>query len=224
VERLFTLRKDEIDFAAGKILPIWETDPPTWVEPLKNVIVWRDHGDEEWTYTSESPIVIGGHGIFKKQVFEEVGYYNEVLGAQGKGFVGGEDEVFYDQLIKAGKVGIYSPNLVIYHHVPKYRLSKSYYRNWLFGVGVSRNLADKHYRPIEGVRFLGVPRWMYKSALAGVISKIRHGLRRDETASLQAENQPLVFVGFFYSKHVQFTHFDRIIRPLITRLLGRAER
>ena len=225
VYRTFRERWDELDFVGGKILPNWEVEPPPWVEPLKaGVICWRDFGDEEWVYTPDSPLLTGGHGIFKRSLFDDLGGYDENVGAKGKGFISGEDEVFYDILMRAGKFGIYNPRLVIYHYVPAYRLSKNYYRTWLLGVGISRHLAHRNYRDFDGTKLLGVPRWMYRSAAAGVLAKVKFALRGDETESLEAENQPLIFAGYFYGRHLRDSWADNIFRSTIAKLVKQATR
>jgi glycosyltransferase involved in cell wall biosynthesis len=219
VEKIFSERWDEIDFVGGKILPIWESEPPNWIEPLKNgVICWRDFGDEEWIYSKDTPMITGGHGIFKRKVFEEIGLYQEDVGAKGKGFISGEDEVLYDQLLVSEKRGIYNPKLVIYHFVPEYRLSKNYYRQWLFGVGVSRFLADTHYKPFDGATLFGVPRWMYRESLNQLFNKIRYSIKGFETESLAAENQPLVFLGYFYGRNLQNSPLDKPLQTIVKRL------
>ncbi|MCY7376316.1 MAG: glycosyltransferase, partial [Pyrinomonadaceae bacterium] len=135
VEKIFRERWEQIDYVGGKLLPNWETAPPAWVEPLKDgVICRRDYGDEEWVYGRTTPMITGGHGIFKTSVFKEIGLYDENVGAKGKGFISGENEILYDQLLTTGKRGIYNPKLIIYHYVPAYRLDKKCYRRWLFGA------------------------------------------------------------------------------------------
>lgn len=225
VEKIFRERWDEIDFVGGKLLPNWETAPPDWVAPLKDgVICWRDYGDEEWIYTRETPMITGGHGIFKAQVFKDIGLYEENVGAAGKGFISGEDEVLYDQLLVHGKSGVYNPKLIIYHYVPAYRLDKNYYRRWLFGVGISRYLADTHYKPFDGAKLLGVPRWMYRRTLSRIIERFRHDLRGNETDSLAAENEPLVFAGYFYGKHLQNSWLDKPLQSVAGRLVRSHQR
>jgi glucosyl-dolichyl phosphate glucuronosyltransferase len=225
VEKIFRERWDEIDFVGGKLLPNWETEPPSWVAPLKDgVICWRDYGDEEWIYTRETPMITGGHGVFKAQVFRDIGLYEENVGAAGKGFISGEDEVLYDQLLIHEKRGVYNPKLVIYHYVPAYRLDKNYYRRWLFGVGISRYLADTHYKPFDGAKLLGVPRWMYRKALSRLIERFRHDLRGNETDSLAAENEPLVFAGYFYGKHLQDSWLDKPLQSVAGRLVRSHQR
>ena len=225
VEKTFRQRWDEIDFLSGKILPNMEIEPPVWVEPLKpGVLCWRDFGDEEWVYDEKTPMLTGGHGIFKADIFKEVGEYNENVGASGKGFISGEDEVFYEQLLKNKKRGIYNPKLIIYHFVPAYRLDKNYFRQWVFGVGISRNLADIHYKPIEGKRVFDVPRWMYRSALTGIAAKIKNVISGNETEALAAENQPLLFAGFFYGRNLQNSWLDKPLQAVAKKLVKPIER
>ena len=219
VEKIFRERWDEIDFVGGKILPELEIEPPAWVEPLKEgALCWRDYGDEEWVYDENSPMITGAHGVFKKSVFDKIGLYNENLGVVGRGFTSCEDDVLYDQLISNGLRGVYQPKLVMYHYVPAYRLDKNYYRQWTFGAGMSQHLMDAHYKPFEGAKLMGVPRWMYRAALAGGVEKIRSFVRRDETAALAAESQPLVFAGFFYARHLRGSWAEKPLRSAAGRM------
>lgn len=225
VEKIFRTRWNEVDFVGGKILPVWETAPPVWVEPLKDgVICWRDYGDEEWIYTAETPMITGGHGIFKREVFEKIGVYDEAIGAKEKGFISGEDEVLYQQLLKNKMRGVYHPGLIIYHYVPAYRLDKNYYRQWVFGVGVSRFLADAKNGEKNIVKLFDVPRWMYKKALQDAIKKIKFSALGKETESLAAENQPLVFAGYFYGRHFQNGFLDKPLKIVFGKLFSSHQR
>jgi glucosyl-dolichyl phosphate glucuronosyltransferase len=211
IKKIFNERWEKVDFVGGKILPNLEVDPPEWVEPLKEgALCWRDFGDDEWSYDQNSPMITGAHGIFKKSVFDKIGFYNEALGVKGKGFLGGEDEVFYDQVIAASLQGIYHPKLVVYHDVPARRLTKAFYRRWLIGVGRSRRLADLHYKPIPGTRLFAIPRWMYKWAAGGIYQRVKYAVLRDKTRALEAENKPLVFLGFFYATHIEGGRLERV--------------
>lgn len=225
VEKIFRTRWNEVDFVGGKILPVWETAPPEWVEPLKDgVICWRDYGDEEWIYTIETPMITGGHGIFKREVFEKIGVYDESVGAKEKGFISGEDEVLYRQLLENNIRGIYSPKLVIYHYVPAYRLDKNYYRQWVFGVGVSRYLVEVKNKELRDAKLFDVPRWMYKKAFQDAMKKIKFALLGKETESLAAENQPLVFAGYFYGRHLQNGLLDKPLKTVFGKLFSSHQR
>lgn len=225
IHKIFNERWDAVDFAGGKILPNLEIEPPEWVEPLKEgALCWRDFGDDEWTYDENSPMITGAHGIFKKSIFERIGFYNEALGVRGKGFLGGEDEVFYDQLIQHGFRGIYLPKLVVHHDVPARRLTKAFYRRWLIGVGMSRRLADLHYKPIPGTRLFAIPRWMFKWAAGGFFQMVKYTVLGDKSRALDAENKPLVFLGFFYATHVEGRRLDKVFLNFVRKLGGSVSR
>jgi glycosyltransferase involved in cell wall biosynthesis len=225
VEKLFQDRWDELDFVGGKILPNLEVTPPSWVEPLKSgALCWRDFGDDEFTYTLDTPTITGTHGIFKQSVFDKVSLYNEHLGVKGKGFLGGEDEVLYDQLISHGCRGIYYPRLVVYHDVPARRLTKGFYRGWMMGVGRSRRIADLHYKRMEGRRTLEIPRWIFRAAAKGGFQKLKFLVIRNETAALEAEMWPLIFLGFLYQAHFVDRWFDRMVLKVLSGVAGKISR
>lgn len=226
LEKIFRLRWSEIDFVGGKMLPEWERESiPDWVEPLKDgVLSWRDYGDKEWFYGDDTPILTGGHAVFKRSVVAEVGFYPENIGPTGKNLIGCEDNVFYDMLLSAGKRGVYCPQLVIYHFMPAYRVSKSYYRQWCFGAGMSEYLTDTYYKRLPDARFFGVPRWMYRSAAAHALKRFRAKIAGKEGESLAAENPILVFAGFFYAKNLKESWFDKPLRAIAKRAFKPAQR
>lgn len=226
IEKIFRNRWDEIDFVGGKMLPEWESESiPEWVEPLKDgVLSWRDYGDDEWIFTAETPILTGGHSIFKREVFLEVGNFTENVGAAGKNLISCEDNIMYDKLLRAGKHGIYCPQLVVYHFMPAYRLSKSYYRQWCFGAGMSEYLMSIYYRQTDDRKLWGVPRWMYRKAARNVVASFRARFAGRETESLTAENPILVFAGFFYAKNLKDSPLDKPLQAIARRAVKPAQR
>ncbi len=225
VERLFRERWDELDFVGGKVLPIWEIEPPNWVKSIKEVgICWRDYGDEEWWYDKETPILTGGHAVFKADIFSEVGLYSEELGVKKKNLISCEDDVMFDKLLEAGKRGIYSPKLVVYHYVSAHRLTKNYYRQWNFGAGMSWELVEKHYKPYSGKKIFGVPGYLCKSAMRSFFSKIKAGLMRNEENSLKADKDILLFLGFLYGRKIVGSRIDNPLKKLVGSRIKVAER
>lgn len=227
LEKIFRERWDEIDFVGGKMLPDWEDKEtqPAWLEPLKDGIIgWRDYGDKEWFYDANTPILTGGHSVFKRGVFNEVGLLVHGIGPAGKNLMVCDDDIVYDKLLFAGKRGVYCPQLIVYHYVPRYRLSKSYYRQWCFAAGVSWDAMDAHYKKFEGSRLFGVPRYLYRQAFADVLGKIKMAAARNETESLARENKILVFAGYFYARNLKGGWFDKPLQSIIKRTVKTAER
>jgi glycosyltransferase involved in cell wall biosynthesis len=220
IARLFGSRWDELDFASGKMLPRWETEPaPGWASPDWAGIGWREFGEEEWTHTADTPIACGGHAIYKLSVFHELGFYHEAVGPQGKNLMGCEDDVIYDKLITAGKRGIYCPRLVVRHFVPDYRLTRNYLRQWSYGNGASQNLVDIYYKPFEGKRFLGVPRYLYRDAARSLRKCLAARLRGKPEEAFAAERQFWVFWGYFYTRNLQNSRLESTFRFLNQRFL-----
>lgn len=226
IEKVFRERWNELDFIGGKMLPEWETDEiPDWVEPLKDgVLGWRDYGDAEWVFTNETPILTGGHSIFKREVILNLGMFVEGVTPAGKNLIGCEDDIIYDKLLRAGKHGVYCPQLVVYHFMPAYRLSKSYFRQWCFGVGMSKYLMSVCYRPIEERKLFGVPRWMYQSAIKNALKRFRAKFAGREADALDYENQILVFAGFFYATNLKDSLLDKPLQAIARRTVKLAQR
>ncbi|HLM01410.1 MAG TPA: glycosyltransferase [Pyrinomonadaceae bacterium] len=227
IEKIFRARWDEVDFVGGKMLPEWENAQkiPAWIEPLKDgVIGWRDYGETEWRYARDTPMLTGGHAIFKRAIFDEIGLFAEGVGATGKNLMSCEDDILYDKLLSAGKRGVYCPQLVVRHFVPQYRVSKSYYRQWCFGAGVSWNLMDEFYKPFEGARILGVPRYLYRQVGGDLLGKMKTLIARNESESLARENKILVFAGFFYARNLKGGWLDKPLQSIARRTVKAAER
>lgn len=225
IEKIFRERWEEIDFIGGKVLPIWEVEPPDWVKSIKDVgVCWRDYGEEEWQYDKETPILTGGHAVFKASIFSEVGLYAEELGVKKKNLASCEDDVMFDKLLDAGKKGVYSPKLIVHHYVPAHRLTVNFFRQWHFGAGMSWNTVEKNYKQYEGAKILGTPRYLYKDAIRGVLQKIGAILTFDKIKSLRAEKDFLVFLGFFYARNILESRFNNPLQKLAKRTIRVAER
>jgi GT2 family glycosyltransferase len=224
-EKLFRERP-EIEFAGGKILPNLESDEiPSWIEPLKKgVLGWRDYGEEEWNYNEATPMLTGAHAIFRRNVFDDVGFFSEELGPKGKNLIGLEDGAFYEKLLRAGKRGVYSPRLVVFHFMPKYRMSKNYFRHWCFGAGISMILSEAQFETAEVVKFFGVPRYLYREAIRNLLQRIKNGLSGKEAEALENEKAILVFAGAFYGKNLRGGFLSRSLGFVGSRLFGKVER
>lgn len=162
-----------IDFIGGPYVPKWSMPPPQWLPPnYGSVVGWVDGGDAEVPFDNNYPgILMGGNAVFRRAVLQKVGPYSTWLGRTDKHLMSGEDEDLYHRLLAAGARGLYLPNLIIYHHVTPDRLTKSYFRSWCFWRGVSLGLLDRT-RKLPCPYLLGIPRWRYRQAAKGVVSKM----------------------------------------------------
>jgi hypothetical protein len=102
----------------------------------------------------------------------------------------------YQRLQAAGARGLYLPQLIVYHFIPRERLTKRYHRSWCFWQSVSYAVLDK-IRPKPVTYVLGVPRYFYGRALRGMLRLAN--LRDRERFSHELPLWELA--GFFYGKH-----------------------
>ncbi len=167
VSRVFGKRWDEVDFLGGRVLPLWEGEMPSWLpKNVSGVLALQDHGDRELFYGGSFEGQLPGcQAIIKRSALTDVGPYNEELGPCGKNLLGSEDDEMFYRLLDAGKRGIYSPNLVCYHRIPPYRLTKRYFREWSYNWGRAQALIDSERLEYKGTRIIGVPRYLYGNAI-----------------------------------------------------------
>jgi len=198
----FTLKN--VDFVGGPYVPKWSNPPPEWLpREYGGVIGWVDGGDTEVPFDDRYPgILMGGNAVFKRSVLQKVGPYSTWLGRTDKGLMTGEDEDLYNRLLALGAKGLYLPNLVIYHHVTGDRLTKSYFRSWCFWRGVSLGLLERS-RKLPCAYLFGIPRWHYRQAAKGVVSKVTEFfVKPNDPASAFAHELGIWdCLGLLYGRH-----------------------
>ncbi len=196
--------KRDLDFIGGPYVPRWSVSPPDWLpREYGGVVGWVDGGDKEVPYDSNYPgILMGGNAVFKRSVLAKVGPYSTWLGRTDKGLLTGEDEELYGRLLAHGAKGVYLPNLIIYHHIPAERVTKSYFRRWCFWRGVSLGLLHRTRR-LQCAYLFGIPRWQYRNALRGGVSMARHLVvkPKEPDKAFAAELGLWDWLGLVYGRH-----------------------
>jgi len=198
------LKDGQLDFIGGPYVPRWSISPPDWLpREYGGVVGWVDGGDKAVPFDSNYPgILMGGNAVFKRSVLEEVGRYTTWLGRTDKGLLTGEDEELYGRLLAHGAKGMYLPNLIIYHHIPSERVTKSYFRRWCFWRGVSLGLLDRTRR-LPCAYLFGIPRWHYRNAMRGMVSTTKHLVvkPKNPAQAFAAELGVWDWIGLLYGRH-----------------------
>jgi glycosyltransferase involved in cell wall biosynthesis len=191
-------KNSEVDFIGGPYHPRFESDVPEWLPKAYGAVVGIvDGGDKVASFDSSYPgILMGGNAVFRRGVLQRVGPYSTALGRTGTRLLSCEDEDMYQRLQAAGARGLYLPQLIVYHFIPRERLTKRYHRSWCFWQSVSYAVLDK-IRPKPVTYVLGVPRYFYGRALRGMLRLAN--LRDRERFSHELPLWELA--GFFYGKH-----------------------
>lgn len=197
-------RDSRVDFIGGPCLPRWGAVPPTWMpESYRGVIGYVDDGDRVMVFGKDAPgILMGGNAVVRRRMLQRAGEFLPALGPRpDRRLLSGEDEDFYVRLLIAGAHGLYLPDLKIYHYVPPERLTKQYYRRWCFWNGVSRSVIDAH-RPASVIHVGKVPRYLYGSAVRGMMRVLRSFRGRlDPSSRFAGELAVWHLLGFVYGSY-----------------------
>jgi glycosyltransferase involved in cell wall biosynthesis len=123
--------------AGGKVLPIWEGERPSWLhDSMLRSLSILDWGDEtrplHWPER-----MIGTNCSFRKRVFSDTGQFDTNLGRKGRILLGSEDTEMQERIHSLGGLVIYTPHAIVHHHVPRDRMTKSYFCRRAYGHGRS---------------------------------------------------------------------------------------
>ncbi len=197
---LSAFKNNEVDFIGGPYLPRFESDVPEWLPKNYGAVVGIvDGGDKVASFDDSYPgILMGGNAVFRREVLQRVGPYSTALGRSGTRLLSCEDEDMYQRLRAAGARGLYLPQLIVYHFIPRERLTKKYHRSWCFWQSVSSAVLDR-IRPKPVAYVWGVPRYFYGRALRGMLRLAN--LRGEPATRFSHELSLWELAGFFYGKH-----------------------
>ena len=187
-----------IDFAAGRIAPRWEVPPPPWMSPeLYGVLAIPDNGAEPRSIHAGDPAVIpiGANMAVRKAVMERVGGLRADLGKLEGTLRTGEDHEFFVRMLRAGCRGRYVPEALVQHWVPRTRLDRKYFREWLHQNGQDVARIESTFPP-EVPRLFGAPRYLWRQAAADAARAVRAVVRVDLRQRFAATLRLIWFAGY----------------------------
>lgn len=172
-------RETGADYAAGRILPLWEVTPPRWLTPTQHgVLAVRDGGTQRLILAGvHDPVMpIGANMAVRRHVLDRVGGWNPDLGKLQNTLRTGEDHEFALKLAAAGFAGVYEPEACALHRVPAERLRLEYFFRWCYSNGRIEAGLEQEY-PSTKNYLLRVPRYLWRrlatdlmSAAAGIVT------------------------------------------------------
>lgn len=134
----------------GVIIPIFDCDLPAWLgkndewKNLPGIVIAHNLGNEYAYYndTSFGKFPFGANMAFKKTAFEKYGFFNINLG-RSKKLTSHEDAEFCQRLVDNKEKLFYNPHAIVWHPVPRCRLTLSYIMKWFWYAGISKaNILD----------------------------------------------------------------------------------
>lgn len=156
------------DFVVGRILPDWEAPPPGWLSPsLYGVLSVPDNGLSRLPIAAgqnDHVMPIGANMALRRSVVDRIGGWHADLGKLRDTLRSGEDHEFYVRMLRAGLRGLYEPEARVTHLVPAERLTREYFRDWMFQNGQTVAAVDRFHPPAVP-RLLRAPRYLWRDAL-----------------------------------------------------------
>jgi len=157
---VFKTVKPEPACVGGRIEPMWETPRPSWLSNrMLTCLGVLDLSDSPMTL-DDSHWLFGGNSAYPRHLLEGVGGFQTSLGRKGNKLLSSEEILLHQQLKQRGYRYYYHPEVAIRHHVPSFRLTKSWFiRRW-YWQGVSNAVTAIHLESPQTLKRL----WMGISA------------------------------------------------------------
>ncbi|HVL68579.1 MAG TPA: glycosyltransferase [Vicinamibacterales bacterium] len=197
------------DYVGGRVLPIWGAPRPAWIPDRGGrqwaVIALLDYGPEPIEFGARVPL--GVNMAFRREAFDRAGLLDPDTGRRAGTLLGQEVREWCIRARKAGVRGFYLPEMVVEHIIPADRLRKAYFRRWFYWRGISRALLyERAGLDMEAPErttldftkvphILGVPRYLYRKALAAAVDWVSASLRGDAVAAFEHETWLWFFAG-----------------------------
>jgi glucosyl-dolichyl phosphate glucuronosyltransferase len=206
IKQTFDLHR-HIDFVGGKVLPRWGNPPPAWlVQDNWAPIATQDYGDESFVIDAASKVgLISANLAIRRSALDEVGWFHTELQRVKDGIGSMEDQELLERMARAGKRGLYAPQIVTWADVPEPRMRLSYHRRWHRGHGrfyaISRSAA---FEQTGKGRLFDVPAHLYRQAATDAVGWLKHILRGRMAQAVTHESRLWFFVGFVRERRGQY--------------------
>jgi len=135
---------EDVGCVGGRILPKWEVEPPDWVFQFPKwylSILDDEDGPKEvqWIY--------GCNFSIRKDLLFEVGGFNpDAFGDKRMWWFRGDGEIgLLRKVHKAGKKAIYNPKAIVWHFIPKKRITVEYFKERAFKSGIEASFSKYRY-------------------------------------------------------------------------------
>jgi glycosyltransferase involved in cell wall biosynthesis len=168
-------------YFGGMIVPDFEAPPPAWLTAnlglLSGLLVIRDFGTVR-RVLSDGEVPYGANMAFRTSVLR-VHRFDPNLGRNGHQGTLGDDTELIAILRSEGVCGVWVPEAVVKHHVPRERMTRRYLWDYFCGIGQTDVRIHRALATSGGTQWRGAPRWMYRKRWELLLSAHWQRLRGD---------------------------------------------
>ena len=127
--------------AGGRIIAEYVTGRPAWLSkytemPIANPM---DFGDAVRPFPA-GRVPGGGNMAFRRSAALRYGGFDPSLGRVGRMLIGGEENDFFERLMRGGETCWYVPGAVMWHIIPPRKISREYFESLCYQVGRTQRL------------------------------------------------------------------------------------
>ena len=153
--------------AGGPIVAEYPTGRPRWMSafterPIANTMYFG----EEVREFPRGRVPGGGNMALRRSAVRRYGVFDTSLGYVCESLVGGEESDLFERLQIAEAKYYYVPKAVMYHIIPKEKLTTEYLRRLSYNVGVSQLRRARYYHRKGRVRLNECGKWLATLVLA----------------------------------------------------------
>ena len=166
----------DLAFIGGRVLPIWEREPPGWLTQQHWApLALLDHGPDELSIAGDAPLgLLTANIAFRRNLFDEIGLFSPALQRVRNGIGSMEDHELLLRACRHGKKGLYVPALTVRAPVENERLTKAYHQRWHTGHGRFYAIMRDPEWERSSVRFLNIPGHLYRHAASEAIAWLKN--------------------------------------------------
>jgi glycosyltransferase involved in cell wall biosynthesis len=121
----------------GKVNPIWEVDPPTWINDFMQRYLSVLNWSETPIVLDDSKYLVGANISFQRKNLEKFSGFSTNLGRKGKNLISSEETELVNKIKGDGQSIFYHPEISVNHLVPAARMNSSWFRRRWFTQGIS---------------------------------------------------------------------------------------
>jgi len=140
----FFASNPKIVATGGMILPRYDFEPPEWLSRFteRPIAGTLDMGSKVRMF-SKGRCPGGGNMALRRSITEQVGVFDPMLGRTASMLLAGEEKDLFDRIVRAGHRLYYVPEAVVYHIVPKERMTRQYLERVSLMNGVSERIRTR---------------------------------------------------------------------------------
>ena len=147
--------------AGGPIVAEYPSGMPRWMSsfterPIANTMYFGD----KVTLFPAGRIPGGGNMAIRRSAIRRYGVFDTSLGYVGEKLIGGEECDLFERLQIAEAKYYYVPGAVMYHIIPKEKLTQEYLSRLSYNVGVSKLRRARYYHRIGREKAMECMKWV----------------------------------------------------------------